>query len=128
MRFLIDTHTFLWFVTDDPKLSDYALGLIEDETNEVYLSMATLWEIAIKFSIGKLTLHKPFQDFVDEQIHINEFQLLKIEPAHVKTVSILPLHHRDPFDRMLIAQSIVENLPIISVDTVFDAYGVNRLW
>ena len=128
MRFLIDTHTFLWFVTDDPKLSAHALGFIESETNEAILSMASLWEIAIKFSIGKLKLHKPFEDFIDEQIRINEFQLLDIEAPHIATVSTLPLHHRDPFDRMLIAQSVVEGLPIISADTIFDAYGVVRLW
>jgi PIN domain nuclease of toxin-antitoxin system len=133
MQFLIDTHTFLWFVTDDSKLSKYALSkyaleLIENETNEAILSVATLWEIAIKFSIGKLILNKPFQDFVDEQIQINEFQLLNVEFPHINIVSNLPLHHRDPFDRMLIAQSIAEGLPIISADTAFDAYGVTRLW
>ena len=72
MRFLIDTHTFLWFVTNDSKLSNYALGLIEDESNQALLSVASLWEMAIKFSIGKLKLHKPFQDFADEQIQIND--------------------------------------------------------
>jgi PIN domain nuclease of toxin-antitoxin system len=128
MQFLIDTHTFLWFVTDDSKLSKYALELIEDETNEAILSVATLWEIAIKFSIGKLTLSKPFQDFVDEQIQINEFRLLNIEPPHINIVSSLPLHHRDPFDRMIIAQAITENMAIISADPAFDAYGVSRLW
>lgn len=124
MQFLIDTHTLLWFVTDDLKLSRNALRLIENETNIAILSMA----IAIKFSIGKLTLQQPFQIFIDEQIQINDFQLLNIQPPHISILSSLPLHHRDPFDRMLIAQSIAEGLPIISADTAFDVYGVTRLW
>lgn len=128
MRFLMDTHTFLWFLTDDSKLSHHALNLIEDETNEAILSLASMWEIAIKYSIGKLTLQKSFPDFVDEQIQINDFQLLPIETSHIKIVSSLPLHHRDPFDRMLIAQAITENMPIISADSAFDSYGVTRLW
>jgi PIN domain nuclease of toxin-antitoxin system len=128
MRLLIDTHTFLWFVTNDSKLSDYALNLIENDANEVLLSTLSLWEIAIKFSIGKLILHQPFQEFIDEEMQTNNIQLLSLETSHIKKVANLPLHHRDPFDRMLIAQSMVEELPIISVDTVFDAYGVVRLW
>jgi len=128
MRILIDTHTFLWFVTEDSKLSDRAFQTIEDEANDVILSITSLWEIAIKFSIGKLKLHKPFQEFVDEQIQTNDFQLLTIEPTHINIVAGLPLHHRDPFDRILIAQGMVEGLPIISADKVFDAYGVTRLW
>lgn len=128
MRFLIDTHTFLWFVTDNAKLSNYALELLEDETNEAILSMASLWEIAIKFSLGKLKLHKPYQEFIDEQIPLNELSVLHIETSHLNIVSGLPLHHRDPFDRLLIAQSISEQLPIISADSIIDAYGVTRLW
>ena len=128
MRMLIDTHTFLWFVTNDSKLSDYALNLIENDTNEVLLSTLNLWEIAIKFSIGKLILHQPFQEFIDEELQTNNIQLLSLEISHIKKVADLPLHHRDPFDRMLIAQSVIEGLPIISADSVFDVYGVVRLW
>lgn len=109
-------------------LSNEALELIEAEGNEAILSAASLWEIAIKYSIGKLNLRQPFTDFIEQQIEINDFQLLKIEVPHISIVSNLPLHHRDPFDRMLIAQSITEGLPIISADTAFDAYGITRLW
>jgi PIN domain nuclease of toxin-antitoxin system len=128
MRILIDTHTFLWFVTEDSKLSDRAFQTIEDEASDIILSISSLWEIAIKFSIGKLKLKLPFQEFMDEQIQINEFQLLTIQPTHLNIVAGLPLHHRDPFDRILIAQAITENVAIISADKVFDAYGVVRLW
>lgn len=128
MRILIDTHTFLWFVTEDSKLSDRAFQTIEDEANDVILSISSLWEIAIKFSIGKLKLKLPFQEFIDEQIQVNEFQLLTIQTTHLNIVAGLPLHHRDPFDRILIAQAITENMPVISADTVFDAYGITRLW
>lgn len=128
MRYLIDTHTFLWFVTNDSKLSHDALDLIENDANAIFLSIASLWEMGIKFSIGKLKIHKPFQEFVDEQIHVNQLQLLNIEPSHITMVSILPFHHRDPFDRMLIAQAITEKMSIISADTAFDSYGITRLW
>lgn len=128
MKVLLDTHTFLWFVTDDSALSDQVVDLIESEVNEVVVSVASLWEMAIKYSIGKLKLRQPFSDFIKQQMDLNNFQLLKLEMAHINLVSDLPLHHRDPFDRMLIAQSITEALPIISIDKAFDAYGITRLW
>jgi PIN domain nuclease of toxin-antitoxin system len=126
MRVLLDTHAFLWFMADNPRLSQNARQLIEAD-NEVFLSIASLWEIAIKMSIGKLKLDRPFHELAP-QLPQNNIQLLGITPAHLAAVSTMPLHHRDPFDRLLIAQSLHEVMPIISADAAFDAYDVTRLW
>jgi PIN domain nuclease of toxin-antitoxin system len=127
MKVLLDTHAFLWFIDDDPQLSLAAKTLMESEV-DLLLSVASLWEIAVKVSIGKLDLPKSFDLFVPEQLQINEIEVLPIELLHLSVVSGLPLHHRDPFDRLLISQSMVEKLSIISTDKVFDQYGVNRSW
>ena len=128
MRFLVDTHAFLWFVTDDPRLSATARTLMEPAENVLLLSPASHWEIAIKLSTGKLTLAEPFRVLIPREIILNGFQILGIEVEHSAVVATLPYHHRDPFDRMLISQAQVEGIPIISVDTQFDAYGITRLW
>ena len=125
MKFLIDTHIFLWFINNDPKLSPTAKTLIESDA-ELLLSVASLWEIAIKISIGKMTLPKPFKIFIPEQLQQNDITVLPIETNHLTYITALPFHHRDPFDRLLIAQSIVERIPIVSVDAAFDPYKVDR--
>ncbi len=127
MNVLIDTHTFLWFVNDDPQLSASAAALLEGD-NTVLLSMASLWEIAIKVSIGKLALPQPFDVFIPEQLALNDITVLPIRLADCHQVSSLPFHHRDPFDRMIIAQALVEAIPVVSVDAAFDTYAVERLW
>ena len=101
--------------------------LIESDT-DVLLSVVSLWEIAVKVSIGKMTLPDLFEQFIPEQLMINDIEILPIALPHLTLISSLPFHHRDPFDRLLIAQSIVEDLPIASIDKAFDAYGVNRIW
>ncbi len=128
MTHLLDTHTFLWFINDDAQLSPTAKSLIEDSTNVIFLSVASLWEMAIKFSIGKLAVPSPFTTFIDEQLSVNNFALLNITTTHVGIVASLPFHHRDPFDRLIIAQSQSERFPIIGADAVFDTYGIQRLW
>jgi len=128
MRLLIDTHSFLWFINDNAQLSHNARQLIEDGGNEILLSVASLWEIAIKMSIGKLNLGQPFPELFPRQLQVNRIQLLSITLDHLSVVATLPLHHRDPFDRLLIAQATVEQVPVVGVDAAFDAYGVNRLW
>ena len=128
MKLLLDTHTFIWFVTDSPKLSPMAKELIEDELNEKLLSIASVWEMAIKQSIGKLNLIAPFKDFIEPQIKQNSINLLQISILHLNVVASLPLHHRDPFDRLIIAQSIVEQIPIVGIDKLFDAYPIQKLW
>lgn len=128
MRLLLDTHAFLWFVLDDQRLSDKALALISDTENVVEISSASLWEIAIKNSLGKYSLNQPFGNFVESQIAMNSLRVLHIDPKHAEVVCTLPFHHRDPFDRMIAAQAISENFPVVSVDSAFDLYGVARVW
>ena len=128
MMFLIDTHTFIWYVTDNSRLSNQVLELINDENNQIFLSIASVWEMGIKHGLGKLTFNLPFERFIMQQISINDFMVLDINISQITAVTQLPLHHRDPFDRMLIAQAMVENIPIISADTIFDAYPIRRLW
>jgi PIN domain nuclease of toxin-antitoxin system len=128
MNLLLDTHTFLWFIADSDRLSQKARALIEDESNRIYLSAASLWEIAIKVSLGKLNLSEPFETFIPEQLDVNSVELLGISVSHASRVASLPFHHRDPFDRLLAAQALTEDIPILSGDEVLDAYGVTRVW
>ena len=128
MRLLLDTHSFLWFVGGDSSLSVAARLLIEDVDNSVLLSAASVWEIAIKVSLGKLHLEQPFDVLIPQQLLANHIELLGITLQHAAIVARLPFHHRDPFDRLLIAQAIVEQIPVITRDPAFDAYPVQRLW
>src|SRR6266545_4105061 len=128
MRLLLDTHAFLWFILNDPQLSGAARDLIADPHHDVAVSPATYWEPAIKISIGKYSLPEPLPIFMDREIAANQFRILHIEPRHVTPLTSLPFHHRDPFDRLIIAQAMVEQLPVISADRVFDDYPVSRLW
>ena len=128
MKLLLDTHAFLWFVLNDTSLSPIARDLIIDPLNEIFFSPATHWEIAIKISIGKYQLPDPFESWINTQIQTNDFQILPIEVSHTAFVTTLPFYHKDPFDRLLISQSLVERISIISTDRIFDSYGVNRLW
>ncbi|MGL6344398.1 MAG: type II toxin-antitoxin system VapC family toxin [Waterburya sp.] len=135
MNLLLDTHVFLWFVNDHPKLSNHFKDLIEDDDNVSYLSMASLWKMSIKFNLGKLRLDPNYEEFVEREVITSsiklprkaEYRSLKIELEHFKINAALPFHHRDPFDRLIIAQAVVENLPIISVDSAFDKYSVTLI-
>jgi PIN domain nuclease of toxin-antitoxin system len=128
VNLLLDTHSFIWFVEDSPSLSAQARALIEEPTNAVFFSMASVWEMAIKISLGKLHLSQPFDLFIPNQLLLNDITILDITINHTLRVATLPFHHRDPFDRLLIAQSLVERMPCVSIDSVFDAYSVHRLW
>jgi PIN domain nuclease of toxin-antitoxin system len=128
MKVLLDTHAFLWFIMGSASLSVNARALIEDAGNERLLSVASLWEIAIKTSLGKLTLSAPFDELIPAQLKLNGIDLLNIKVDHLSTLTTLPFHHRDPFDRLIIAQAIVEKLPVVSLDGAFDTYGVTRHW
>ena len=128
MRYLLDTNALLWFLAGDAKLSGRARGLIEDPNNEKLLSIVSLWEIAIKVRLGKLELDKPFEQVFPETLDFNCIQILDITVDSLIKLTTLPFHHRDPFDRLIIAQGFVEGLPIITVDTIFDAYSINREW
>ena len=127
MKLLLDTHTFLWFIDDSPQLSQRGKALLEAD-NALLLSIASLWEIAIKLRLGKLTVGMPIEVLMTEQLTRNDIDVLPITVAHLIVVSTLPLHHRDPFDRLLIAQAMVEQMPIVSADPACDAYPVQRLW
>lgn len=128
MRLLLDTHAFLWFVWDDPQLSTTAKSAIEAEDNLICLSAASPWETSIKVSTGKLSVGQDIEPFFAEHLDRNDIILLPISLAHVGEVSVLPFHHKDPFDRLIIAQSLVEGHTLISADAVFDRYGVTRIW
>lgn len=125
---MLDTHSFLWFIGGDERLSLTARTLIEDGNNDVFLSVASLWEMAIKISLGRLQLAQPFEIFIPQQISPNHIGVLGITISHTARVSVLPFHHRDPFDRLLIAQSLVEQMSIVSCDPELDVYGITRLW
>jgi PIN domain nuclease of toxin-antitoxin system len=128
MRLLLDTHVLLWFVWNHPNLSATGRTLMTDPNNMLFLSAASIWEIAIKVGIGKLTLADPYDVFMNQAISTTGLTLVPIEVRHATVLTALPSHHGDPFDRMMIAQAIVEKMPMLSADAVFDAYGVNRLW
>jgi PIN domain nuclease of toxin-antitoxin system len=128
MNLLLDTHTFLWFIAGDSSLSKAARSAIEDLNNNLYLSVASVWEIAIKVSIDKLELSEPFETFIPEQLAENGIELLDISVEHAAQIVSMPFHHRDPFDRLIAAQANVEKMTLLSVDGVFDSYGINRLW
>jgi PIN domain nuclease of toxin-antitoxin system len=126
MKILIDTQSFIWFVEDDKKLPAPLRVLIEDHYQPV-ISMACLWEMTIKMSLSKLVLSTDIATMMKEA-RANGFEFLSIEPAHLVTLSTLDFIHRDPFDRLMIAQAITEKLPIITSDHIFEEYPVKRLW
>jgi PIN domain nuclease of toxin-antitoxin system len=128
MTLLLDTHAFLWFCQDDPSLSVAAKSLIEDPANRKVLSVASCWEIAIKASVGKLRLGEPSATYISNALALTGIELLLMSLVHVTSVETLPYHHRDPFDRLLVAQSLAEGFPIVSCDSLLDAYGITRYW
>jgi len=128
MTVLLDTHTVLWFWWDDPQLSATAKALICDPTKRKLVSIATPWEVAIKVSLKKLDIGGTFQGFFPQHMVRTYFEWLHITDAHLSAVATMPFHHKDPFDRLLIAQAKIENIPIVSVDSALDPYGVTRLW
>ncbi len=125
---LLDTHALLWFVWDDPKLSALAKSIINDPRNQIVVSVASCWEVAIKVLSGKMKIGEPASVFLPRELKANRLDMLDITLEHVLTTETLPLHHRDPFDRLLVAQAIVEKVPIISIDVAIDPYPVQRLW
>lgn len=128
MRLLLDTHAFLWFVLNDPSLSLKAREFIADGDNEVFVSPASYWELAIKISLGKYSLSEEFDGFFASQLAQNDFTILPIQVRHVAALSRLPFHHRDPFDRMLVAQAMVEEISLVSGDGVLKEYHVDVVW
>ena len=127
MKLLLDTHAFLWFLLDDPRLSPTAAERIESAAG-VALSVASLWEIAIKVQLGKLELGMGLAAFLAEHVEKTELELVPVELSHLLEYGALPLHHRDPFDRLILSQARVLGLPVASGDPAFGAYGVEIVW
>jgi len=129
MRVLLDTHAFLWWITDDPRLSANARQIIGNGTNELFLSAASAWEIAIKAGLGRLRFKENnLERFIADQLTLNAINSLSININHALRVNILDPHHRDPFDRLLVAQAQLETLPILTSDPLFKLYSVTVLW
>ncbi len=127
MSCLLDTHSFLWFITSNLSLSVSAKATIEN-TREVFLSVASLWEISIKYSNGRLELPAPFMEFLVGQMERNAMVLLPIKPDHIALLPTLSNYHRDPFDRIIATQAIYEQVPIVTKDKAFEGYGIATLW
>jgi PIN domain nuclease of toxin-antitoxin system len=128
VRLLLDTHAFLWWVEGAPALGRRARAEVSNPDNEVFFSIASCWELAIKLSLGKLRLTQSLDRFIPEQLTRNGFVLLGVEFRHVAGVADLPFHHHDPFDRVLAAQALLDELAIVSADRVFRKYGVTVVW
>jgi PIN domain nuclease of toxin-antitoxin system len=128
MRAILDTHAILWWVTNNPQLSQTVRDIIADSDNTLYLSVASSWEIIIKFNTGKLPLPEPPTQFIQSCLSVNRFESLAIDLPHVLQINTLPNHHKDPFDRILIAQAQVENIPILTVDRMIIEYPVQTIW
>lgn len=129
MRVLVDTHAVLWFAEGDARLSATARALLDDPvSNTLMLSIASCWEMAVKIGAGKLAVKPSYARFIRTAVRGGRFRLLSIKLRHTDAITYLPLHHRDPFDRMLIAQAMSEDVPVVSADAAFDAYPVKRIW
>jgi len=128
MKILIDTHALLWLITDDKKLSENSKACFINPENELYFSMASFWEICIKVSIGKLTLSKNWEETIKQELAFNSVKLLAISTDHCVQVAKLPFFHRDPFDRLIIAQAITEELHVMSIDEHFSKYSIPLIW
>ena len=128
MKVLLDTHCFLWLVTGDDRLSETARQTFLDTDNRLFFSAASFWEICIKESLGKIALQKGWIETIQDEMTVNTIEWLPIEIPHCVEVAKLPFHHRDPFDRMLIAQATVEDMQLLSRDSRLSAYAVERIW
>ena len=128
MNLLLDTHTFIWWADEPEKLSAIARQALEDENNYLFLSLVSLWEIQIKVQLGKMKLSLPLKNLLESQEQANELELLPVTREHIFALDGLPFHHKDPFDRLLIAQSLVENTTIVSADPKLSAYPAPLLW
>ena len=127
MELLLDTHTIIWYVEDDPRLPKHIRQTLKDDSNNIYVSMISLWEISIKSRLGRLDMSKPLADVVSS-LYDNFFEFLTVRLDHVFRLDTLEQYHKDPFDRMLIAQALAGNFALVGCDEVFDLYGVRRMW
>jgi PIN domain nuclease of toxin-antitoxin system len=128
VRVLIDSHCVIWAVDDPSRLSAAAVNALQDSANELLLSAATIWEIAIKAGLGRLSLSMPYRQWMERAIADLGLTVVPISVDYADAQAQLPWHHRDPFDRLLAAQAQVENVSLVSGDAMFDRYGVERIW
>jgi PIN domain nuclease of toxin-antitoxin system len=128
MKLLLDTHTFIWWDSEPAKLSASALSACQDQANTLILSVVSVWEIQIKSQLGKLKLNLPLSEIIQSQRQMNNVQILTVELDHVLELQNLPYHHKDPFDRWLIAQANVEDVLLVSGDSIFSEYPINLIW
>jgi PIN domain nuclease of toxin-antitoxin system len=128
VNLLMDTHTFIWFDAEPAKLSTHAAQILTDPNNRVLLSVVTIWELIIKTQIGKLTLRDAVRTVVDDHVSRNAIEILDIRAEQVYAIGTLPTAHKDPFDRLLVAQAIVEGAPLVTADPVFANYPVTVEW
>ena len=128
MNILLDTHVLIWLAMEPQNLSQQAKTILSNPNNTLFLSLVSIWEMQIKIQIGKLTLNVSLKKVIESQQQVNGLQILPIELAHIFALEVLPNHHRDPFDRLLLAQALVAQIPILSIDAIFEQYPVQRLW
>ncbi|MBA3785258.1 MAG: type II toxin-antitoxin system VapC family toxin [Acidobacteria bacterium] len=128
MNLLLDSHTFVWWRDEPHKLSHIAFAEISNPNNDVFLSVVTVWELQIKIALNKFTIKGKLENAVKDEQQNNGFQILPIQVSHALYLENLPPHHKDPFDRLLISQAIVENMTLVSADKDFAKYQVNLLW
>lgn len=128
MKYLLDTHVLLWIANDDSQLSKKTKNIFLNEKNDIFLSTASIWEMAIKISLRKLNVNEPLKNFIKTKVIGNKIKIINISVEHLFVLESLPFHHRDPFDRLIIAQSIIEKIPVLSKDTMFKKYDINLIW
>jgi PIN domain nuclease of toxin-antitoxin system len=128
MRHLLDAHSLIWALDDPRKLGPRAIAILEDPDNELVISAGTIWELSIKVGLGKLSLSLPYRTWMERALIDLDLAMAPVTLEVTERQMVLPFHHRDPFDRLLVAQCLVEAIPIVSTDSIFDRYGVNRFW
>lgn len=128
MKLLLDTHVLIWWSSNSDKLTNKVYDLITDTNNSLMFSIASVWEMQIKSQLGKLNLIAPIPELIANQQQVNKIQILPIELNHIYVLKDLPDNHRDPFDRIIIAQALFEKMPVVSKDEIFDAYPVDKIW
>lgn len=128
MKLLLDTHAFMWWHSEPEKIPDQTLSLLQDPNHDILLSLVSLWEMQIKIQLGKLTLREDLEIIVQSEQEQNDIKLITITLPHIIKLKDLPHYHKDPFDRLLIAQSVVENTILISRDSIFNSYDCSVIW
>ncbi len=128
MRYLLDTHVFIWWITEDKRLSSFAGKIISSRRNLLYWSTASSWEMSIKYALGRLELKQPLEFLLTSELEKNRIEIMSIQNDQAMLAGQLPMHHKDPFDRMLIAQAYLDSLGIITNDSKFQLYDVGIYW